>query len=239
MRTLNKLSTTKEKGVLYIIIIGSLFFLAPFFYSFVDTDRNITPDSFVRTFQAYEKSLLRSNKAVLTPSSQKNTPRQKLNRNLQSLLTENIEDTERISVSEESLLYVEEIYDQIVDAKKQVEILENSLRKLDSSLVSIHKNSSAKDIADGIIRHADIHYTKTSQIIDLLFSMNSDSLEIMERIIKEDGKLTQDHIIYLNDTIPEAEQNFDTLSLLYRDITKETGHLNSMFTQLTLELEYY
>ena len=54
----------------------------------------------------------------------------------------------------------------------------------------------------------------------LIYKNNNDGGEIFERIIIENGALSEKHIIALNEHIPEAETNFDTLSFLYMDLVK-------------------
>lgn len=165
---------------------------------------------FIETFKQHESS-------VFLPGSGNNPSRQELNVILEKVLTKTISAEERLSDSLLGLEKVKEVRKQIDELTKTGTLFDKATNQLEKKIKTLPNNKVKH--AKMIVRSAREYNEVTHDIENFLYVINDDGKEIFERIIAEDGNLSEDHIITLNEHIPEAETNFDALSFLYNDLT--------------------
>ena len=217
-KKLDQYNTTKEKTFSFVIVVGVLLFL---FWGvgnlFLRSDIK-DPHLFNTSYAVLIEALEHHEVAIFLPGSGNNSTRQDLNIILEKVLTKTTIKEERLSGSLLGLKKIGEVKKQIDEIIKTGTCLNKATNQLEKTINILPKKE--REYAKEIILSVKKYQEKTREIKNILYAINNDGKGIFERIITEDGILSEDHIIALNEHIPEAENNFDTLSFLYLDLIK-------------------
>ena len=217
-KKLKQYDIKKEKSSYRIITVGALLFLflgiGNFFLSSGIKDPHLLNNSYTILIESLE----RHEAAVFLPGSGNNSARQDLNIILEKVLTKTITDSERLSDSHLGVEKTEEVRRQIEKIEKTGVLMDKAIDRFEKGISALPKKE--REYAKEITVSAEIYREKTCEIEKFLYTINDDGKDVFERIIVEDGALSEKHIVALNEHIPEAETNFDTLSFLYMDLVK-------------------
>ncbi|MCK5027780.1 MAG: hypothetical protein KAS07_05165 [Candidatus Pacebacteria bacterium] len=223
----NRIVKKKSYISLFVVFIGAFLLCAAVIFPLIfNTKKEGGTPIFRKACQTHTKILRDHYTALLLPGSGDNTSRQQLNINLQIILTKNISDNERFHIAQTSVPFSENIQDQIENIIKETVILETSVKELEQFSNVFYLQKDLLSMIDTTIEKTKEYIEKTQHIQKTLSLMNTQSEEIFARIIKEGGSLSTEHINKLNEDISFAEQNFDSLTKLYKDATELKEKIN-------------
>lgn len=226
-KQLSQHNIKKERSSYRVIAVGSLLFLFLGIGNFFLRPDIKEPHLLNTSYTVLIEALEINETTVFLPGSGNNSSRQNLNMILEKVLTKTMTDSERLSDSHLGIERIEEVRKQIEKIGATNALMDKAINEFEKDTSTLPKKE--REHAKKIILSAKIYREKTCEIEKFLYTINDDGKNIFERIITEDGILSEEHITALNEHIPEAEINFDTLSFLYMDLIKikkeiETSH---------------
>ena len=218
MKKLKQYNTKKEKSSCRVIAVGALLFLFLGIGNFFLRSDIKDPHLLNISCGVLIESLELHKAAVFLPGSGNNSARQDLNIILGKVLTKTMTDSERLSDSHLGIERIEEVQRQIEKIEETGVLMDKDIDRFEKNIGALPKKE--REYAKAMTSSTVLYREKTREIEKFLYKINNDGGEIFERIIIENGALSEKHIIALNEHIPEAETNFDTLSFLYMDLVK-------------------
>lgn len=190
---------------------------------------------FRKACQTHTKILRDHHAALLLPGSGSNLSRQQLNTNLQIILTSDVSNQERLSIAKTSLLYSEDLQNQINNITKKTALLKTSVKELKQFSEIFYLQKGLLLSIETAIEKTGMYIERTQHTQKILSLMNKQSKDIFARIIEEKGSLSVEHINKLNEDIPFAEQNFDSLTEFYKDISKLQKEIHTSCNSFVLD----
>ena len=177
--------------------------------------------SFERTYAQYFAAETAYEDAAFKPGAEENPVRQQVNYLLGQVLQAEMTPQERIAVAEQGIMHLNDIEEQIDDIKTKGDAVAPLLEDLDASARSFGNLSRKSDLTALVNlgkRQAEI----ISDIRGLSYRADYYSTEIFERIIDDQGVVTDDHKRFLNDQIPQLEEQYDKRTNLYMELKQNS-----------------
>lgn len=195
-----------------------------------------THSAFNDDFTAYASLKRAYVTAAYKPAAQENPVRQEVNKLLSFVLEKPMSDAERLELSRRALLHMEDIERQIDGIKVEADRIEPLIERLEkssASMTSLADRETMQKIASLARAEAEI----IADIRGLSYRADYYTTEIFERIIDDGGALTNEHVRYLNDLIPQLEEQFDRRARLYRELEDMETEMNRVASVLGLAAE--
>lgn len=150
------------------------------------------------------------------PSAENNPVRQRVNRLLGEVLATGFTQGQRRERAEEGLRLLELM-------ELQIDGIGEATQELDAAIVDIQKKSPFTDeyLRSGgseLIRSLERRSEIIADIRGLSYRANFHTAEIFSKILQDNGELTSEHVLALNDQIPQVEEQFYRRSNLYNEL---------------------
>lgn len=224
----------KKNKYLYIVPIAILAII--FLLFSLDGKKSNTANSFADIYNEYAELSMRHEAAAYDPGTDSNEVRQELDRMLAIALTGDITPSDRLELSKDAVKLIDQMEEQIDLIGDKGVLVEQAIKNLEESNLEID-NDTLKGEAEKIIEMAQDRFDIISDIRGLSYSANSRTGEIFKRIIKDKGRLTDDHIIYLNQQIPKVEKQFDKRSNLYMELRNVGREIKEKWEDIEISLK--
>jgi len=193
------------------IIIASALLLAAYGWHWFSLSQ------FEKAYRAYEVQAARHDEAASIPMLPESPLRRDLNRALAGALASEASADERIKFAEEGLALLV-LADGNIDAIGEVG--EDAM----AAILTMEARSSAFGALHAapkenrIIEFAHRRHAIIADIRGLSYRANHHTREIFDRIIADNGILTQEHAAALDRLIPDVEEQFNRRSNLYGEL---------------------
>lgn len=200
-------------SILALILIGGVYFLVPG-----------GAGEFTRAYEGYQTVAKAQDVAVFYPSTESNEIRKELFTVLSRTLIGDISDEERLSSARrgiELLRFAERDIDAMADLSPEVAARLSDVRNSDSLFVSQKTRNMISDVSE----LGERRKTLIEDIRGLSYKANFYTEEIFQRIIADNGALTREHALFLNEQVPLVEEQFDKRSQLYTDLQKTSAEI--------------
>ncbi len=197
------------------------------FYGGFGNERDVAME-FIEVYGDYTDIVNRVEYFVHLPGTENNSDRRELLTLLNSILTDNIEPERREELARLAFTNLDVLKKEVDSAQIYQARLYKVLQKLDEAsrkFSSVDLRNRAMNIVALARKRAEI----SSRITSVLSETNEQTYAIITRILEEKGKLTNEHIIQINETTDVAEERFASLELLYAEIMKKKEEMNSEF----------
>jgi len=215
-----------KKRIIFIIF---LIFLLFFGFLFLDQEKEKNETKqFNFAYHNYEKLSKEQENATYMPGADSNSIRQDLDRILSAVLTQNMENNERLKMAKEGMKLIKKLEAQIDLIGIKGEQLSGAVSKMEEAGSNL-SDKEQKDYAEAIVQTAKEKLSISSDIRGLSYRANYHVVEIFKRIISDKGELTSSHIKFLNDKIPEVEEQFNKRSGLYDELGDLNNKLNAEY----------
>lgn len=171
--------------------------------------------------------------AAYKPAVGSNPVRQAISYLLGEVLQAPITDEKRNEMAKEGIAHLNDIEGEIDDIKTQgdaVAPLVDQLDKTAGNISNVRSRLKMKELVALARKNAQI----ISDIRGLSYRTDYYTDEVFERIIDDQGKMTDAHKTYLNDLLPQLESQFDQRTNLYTQMTDNSKKMK----QLAHELGY-
>ena len=221
------------KGILFTILFALVFggggtFLWLYYGGFHGEDGEAI--AFIDKYGDYNEIATEVEFLVHLPGTENNADRAELLALLETILTEDITNNKRKTLARLAFANIDNLKKEIDAAQiKQAELYE-VLQDLDNSsrqFSSIDLRNRSSDIVTLSRKRAEI----AARITSILSEINEHSYAIITRILSDNGELTQEHIIAINNITTDAENRFDTLEELYNDLIRMKNEIDEAFKE--------
>ncbi len=169
--------------------------------------------------------------AANKPAAEGNPVRRQVYQLLAEVLQVEMSNEERIAKAKQGIAHLNDIESQIdaikVEADKVVPLLQG-LEDASSGIGNLNGGASIKDLVRIGKRQVEI----ISDIRGLSYRADYYTSEVFERIIDDQGAMTDAHKIYLNDNIPLLEEQFDKRANLYAELKKNDDEMKGISAEL-------
>jgi hypothetical protein len=199
----------KKIIALIIVILTGI----SWYFFFAPGDTN----AFLAAYNIYDTASTAEEISARVPGVGENVSRQKLNEILSRVLTADMTPEERQKLSEGGLVLVALLrteIDTIVEGSKKTETALKTLR-LSSKKVG---GFSATRKAGSIVALTEERAQVIQNVAEISYGINDQLESIFQGIITDRGALTPVRISALNESLPEAEKQFDRLTENYRKL---------------------
>ena len=205
---------------LLLLCVASVIVLGYIFWSGTRLKRNYV--SFHEAQAAYEA-------AAFKPGTESNPIRQAVDMLLADVLDRNTLTADRLEKSRRGIAHLNDIETEIDDIKTKGDDVASLRAGLEDAARAVGTNrESARTLVDLAKRQAEI----IADIRGLSYRADFYTDEVFERIIDDQGQLTDDHIRYLNDLIPQLEEQFNRRSNLYTELQENSDTMARIATEL-------
>lgn len=210
----------KNIAITVVVIAGALVW--GFFFRAGNTE------DFISAYGAYDTASDAHVGSAYVPGGGNNLARQKLNGILPRVLSENLAAEERLRLSEEALVSVGEIREEILTIGREGE-------KADAALLKLREASEkvggffARRKAGYIVLLAQDRVRTIQDIQEISSGINRQLEDIFRGVIADRGALTPERITALNTGLPEAEKQFDRLTEAYAKLEKIEKQISADF----------
>ena len=222
-----------KKAILILLIAVSAVVLSVFL--FVGHQHRVSADGFVSAYGEYVEAADQQEAAAYLPGAAANFIREKLDRSLSILLTDDIEPKDRMDVAVGALNLTKELELQIDDIGAKRNSVEIAISRLKDLSGTINDENLAEQVRE-IIELAENKTIIIADIRGLSYSINGETKKIIGRIIAENGLLTDAHIIELNRRIPEDEKRFDRQKELYQQLSDLDNRIEEKYNEFRSSL---
>lgn len=221
-----------QAGIIIILGVCTLLSSAAYYYAYTSQTQKRSDTLSVRKIVLEHQETLNNLHAhTFLPGSGDNENRKELNAHLNLVLTGNLNNDERFRISKAGLAFAHKIQEEIYTIEKKREGF-RSTKKTIASLQNNTQNKRTKNGLSTLVAQSDKYIQKTLEAQQLLSSMNDQTAAIFERILENNGSLTETHIRELNKAIPKAEQNFDDLFFLYKDLENRRTNIKQTIAEI-------
>ena len=172
-------------------------------------------------FAAYQEVAKLQEEATYLVGAENNPVRQRLNLVLSQTLAKSMGNAERLNLARQGLDLIQAMNAQIDDIGSYGDQVSTAIAQMQVGELS---SLSSSDLAREMLVLAKKRAAIISDIRGLSYRADFEVQKILERIVKENGALTKEHIDALNKQIPEVEEQFNKRTELYKqleDISKQ------------------
>ena len=224
-------SRKRSKLMILPIVIIAVSTFTWFSYRYFEP---VSIDSFLPALQRYEEVEKLHEIAVIIPGSTSNTDRAELDVILGRVLVEPMEDSDRFQYSILAIKKIEVLEGKISEVYEIGETVKTRIESLKLAQEDV-KGFEVKILTKEIIELAIKQKAIIDEIEILTQVITQRTRDIFERIIEENGALSDEHMISLNEQIADAEIQFDKRTNLFTEMTtnkKEIEHLSIQLKSL-------
>lgn len=210
-----------------LIVVGLVSFAAFLFLSM----REDNIERFVAVAEEYSVAYAKYEPVIHTPGSGSNRARRGVASLLNIVLMGDIENEQRIALSEQALGLVD-VLDQQVDeiTSKNQDILTHGA-EVKAMSKQVH-GYGASQHAEDIALLVDKRLLYIEEVADLLSQMNVQTRTVFERVIDDGGTMSDEHIMELNSQLSQAEEQYDRLSFIYTELANGNDDFENHFFEI-------
>lgn len=214
-----------DKRVLFAVVLIALTGGAIIYFS-----RKANTD-FTQSYTAYAEHAARAENAALVPGVPNNPIRQQLNQTLSQVLASNISAASRLTLSQGGEQLLETSGKQIDNIGTLGQEMNVDIEKMDL-VANSATDFSAKTEMRSIVALAQHKAEIIEDIRGLSYRANFETKQIFDRIIQEDGKLTNEHVSELNNELPDLEDQFNKRQNLYNELQAVDQQISDTYNSL-------
>ncbi len=212
----------------YKIIVGIAIVFVVLLVAGWSIFRAQSSEEFSEKYMTYKALADAHETAAYLPGSPTNPIRQELNTVLSQVLTSGLSMEERLRHAENGLALLKISERQIDAIGEHAEVVDRSILALEHSLPMSVIGTGMEEVIELAKRRAAI----IADIRGLSYRANFHTSEILSRIVQDEGKLTDAHVIDLNAQIPQVEEQFDARANLYSELEGIDGQLERAYTSV-------
>lgn len=207
--------------VLVVIIVGGL-------YGFFVWHSS---RQFKNSYQSYARAQDAYLTAAYKPAADSNPVRQSVNVLLAQVLQVEMTPAVRLEKAKQGIAHLNDMEGQIDAIKTEADAVMPLLNVLDDALRSVgnvSQRARAKELAKLGYRQVEI----ISDIRGLSYRADYYTDEVFERIIDDQGEMTDAHKQHLNELIPQLEEQFNKRTNLYAELKKNDDAMKKIAAEL-------
>jgi hypothetical protein len=215
--------------VIVAILLGGGGTFLWLYYGGFENEKNISME-FVEIYGDYLENVNKVEYFVHLPGTENNSDRSELLRLLNSILTEKLEPKRREELARIAFTNLDVLKKEVDSAQ----IYQANLYKVIQEMGNVSVKFSAVDLrnkAESIVMLARERAELSSRITSVLSEMNEQTYAIITRILEEKGKLTDEHIIAINNATDMAEERFHSLEVLYEKLLDKKNEMDKSFDE--------
>jgi hypothetical protein len=182
---------------------------------------------FEQQYASFYEAEMRYEDAAIKPGAEENPIRQQVNILLAQVLQVEMSTTERLEKTRQGIAHLNDMETQIDAIKVEgdtVKPLIVQLEKAARSPGNIRNRATMLEIVSIAKRQNEI----IADIRGLSYRTDYYTTEVFERIIDDQGEMTDEHTQYLNDLIPQLEEQFNKRSNLYQELGQNSEKLKDI-----------
>ena len=183
---------------------------------------------FIEVYGDYSEIADEVERLVHIPGNKDNDERAKLHGLLESVLTQDMDRERREQMARLALSNLSAIKGEVHAAQASQARLYITLQDLDTASRTF-KSRDLRDRTKEMVVIARRRAEASAHIMSVLAETNEQTQGILERIIQENGDLSYQHIVEINDATVAAEERFDMLRALYEELVAERQVLQTRF----------
>ena len=214
-------TTTLIVGVILFVAIG------------LALDAFLASRRFRNQYQAYSAAETEYETAAYKPAVGSNPIRQEVSYILVQVLQVPMSDATRLGFAKQGIAHLNDMEGEIDAIKVEsdnVGPLIDTLEITAGNIGNIRNRAKMREL----VALARKNVSTISDIRGLSYRTDFYTDEVFERIIDDQGKMTPEHVTYLNDLIPQLEAQFNQRTNLYTRLGEDSKKLK----QLAVELGY-
>jgi hypothetical protein len=188
-------------------------------------------ESFVSAYTVYAAAESRYEIAAYKPSAESNPIRAEVSALLSEVLQVSMSAEDRLERARRGIAHLNDIEGQIDEIKNEGDLvapLLNHVQEKAGSIFLMRNRATVKEIVSLGSERARI----IGDIRGLSYRANFYSGEVFERIIDDQGALTESHVRHLNSLIPQLEEQFDARSQLYKELERTGNRMDQLANDL-------
>jgi hypothetical protein len=215
--------------VIVAILLGGGGTFLWLYYGGFENEKNISME-FVEIYGDYLENVNKVEYFVHLPGTENNSDRSELLRLLNSILTEKLEPKRREELARIAFTNLDVLKKEVDSAQ----IYQANLYKVIQEMGNVSVKFSAVDLrnkAENIVMLARERAELSSRITSVLSETNEQTYAIITRILEEKGKLTDEHIIAINNATDMAEERFHSLEVLYEKLLDKKNEMDKSFDE--------
>ncbi len=187
----------------------------------------LSASQFGRTYEAYVEAQEEYIEVANKPAAEANPVRRQVYTLLAEVLQVEMSNEERIAKAKQGIAHLNDMESQIdaikTEADKVIPLL-NELEQSSNRVVAVQSGASMKELVSLGKRQVEI----ISDIRGLSYRADYYTSEVFERVIDDQGSMTDDHKSYLNDIIPQLEEQFDKRTNLYTELKENDDRMKRL-----------
>ncbi|KKS85284.1 MAG: hypothetical protein UV60_C0009G0005 [Parcubacteria group bacterium GW2011_GWA2_43_11] len=184
--------------------------------------------AFVDNYVTYKQVAQEVEQLVHLPGTEGNVDRAELLTLLDSILTKEMDASQRANLVQLALTNLNTIKQEIERAHIAQAKLYEVLQELDTAsrmFSSIDLHNRAAEIVDFARKRAEF----SANITSILSKNNEQTYSILARILVDEGELLQAHIAEINSATAETEKRFSSLEQLYSELVVKKKQVEDAF----------
>jgi len=189
-------------------------------------------DMFSRSYYAYVDLADRRESAAYKPGEAGNETRRLLHSSLSEILTGDINNSERLSTSKDVLRYAKDLEGQVLEINRLGEWEYGAIEDMENGARNI-SNRQIGGYADNIVLLAKQRHGTANDIALLAYAINGHIQDIATQMINDGGRLTEAHIVSLNNKVGFAEKQYDKLQSLYAELHVLKNEIDGAYIEFT------
>lgn len=186
---------------------------------------------FASQYAAFAAAEAQFETAAYKPAVEANPVRREVGYILSQVLQVPMSDQQRLEMARRGIAHLNDIEGEIDAIKTEgdtVMPLTDALERTASNIGNIRSRDRMREIVALARENAKI----IADIRGLSYRSDYYTDEVFERIIDDQGKLTQEHLTYLNDLLPQLEQQFNQRSNLYKTVSDNSKKMQDIARDL-------
>ncbi len=164
------------------------------------------------------------------PAAEANPVRRQVYTLLAEVLQVEMTPEERIAKAKQGIAHLNDMEGQIDAIKSEADKVSPLLAELEKNAGGISNRSEKRELVRLGKRQIEI----ISDIRGLSYRADYYTSEVFERIIDDQGAMTDEHKTYLNDLIPQLEEQFDNRSNLYAELDVNANKMTEIAREIGL-----
>jgi hypothetical protein len=190
-----------------------------------------TESAFVQKYRVYNELAAAHVNAAYIPAAGENPLRQELDSSLAHVLVDTaLNNAERRTLAQHGIELANQIELEIDDIGTKGADVDRAILDLEA------ENTLAATGAIGeVIELAKRRAAIINDIRGLSYRANYETTKIFQRVIDDDGTLTEEHVLALNRAVPEVEEQFDKRAGLYQELQEISDKIDHTVKEMAGE----
>jgi hypothetical protein len=212
--------------VLVALIVGGLYAFFAWYSS----------NQFKGAYQQYERAQESYVTAAYKPAADSNPVRQSVNVLLAQVLQVEMTPAVRLEKAKQGIAHLNDMEGQIDAIKTEADTVMPLLNALDNAASSVG-NVTQRQQTQELVKLGHRQVEIIADIRGLSYRADYYTDEVFERIIDDQGAMTDAHKQYLNELIPQLEEQFNKRTNLYAELKKNDDAMKKIAEELGYSAE--